>query len=150
MDEKAYLTERVEDQLRYYESAANKAKRQHIWMQSSVIVLSVSVPVVANISGWDATRALVTILAVVLAMLNGVLTFRKFGDLWLSYRTTEELLKKEKFLFETRTGPYTSGDNPFDRFVQTIESLLSVEHERFRSLIVSASRPTKPKADGGQ
>lgn len=151
MDAETYLQERVKDQLGYYEKAANKAKRTYMWMQSAIIVLGLLVPVIVNLpASWGAgagaadltaaIRAAVTVMSLTLAILSGLLNFRKYGDLWLSYRLTEESIKHEKFLFLTCAGKY-SGDTPFPIFVETFESLISTEHSEFRTLIEEARRP---------
>ncbi len=152
MNEDAYLRDRVDDQLGFYESAANRAKITYNGMQMSIIVLGGLVPVIVNapvalapesIQGslTLGVRSSVTVMSLVVAILTGVLNFKKYGDLWLSYRMTEELLKHEKFSYLTRSGKYATGD-AFDKFVQTIESLISHEHKKFHSLIQDSKRPT--------
>ena len=153
MDATTYLTDRVEDQLAYYQKAANKAKRAYAWMQSSIIVLGLIVPVIVNIpASWgtgesaiDLTgeiRIAVTVFSLTLAILTGLLSFRKYDDQWLSYRMTEESIKHEKFLFLTRAGHY--GNEPaFPTFVEKFESIVSAEHGKFRSLIEESRRPTR-------
>jgi len=76
-----------------------------------------------------------------LAGLNGLLNFRKYGDLWLSYRMTEEFLKHEKYLFLTFSGKYSDEKLAFPAFVESIEGIVSTEHSKFRSLIEEARRP---------
>lgn len=152
MTEAVYLEDRVDDQLEYYATAANDTKKTFNRMQLLIIVLGLLVPVVVNfpvdLVPNELTRALtlgvrlsVTIMSLIVAILTGILNFKKYGDLWLSYRMTEELIKHEKFTYVTRSGKYTS-DDAFDKFVQTIESLISHEHNKFHSLIQDSKRPT--------
>jgi hypothetical protein len=116
-----------------------------------IVLLALVVPVVANlphkwVDGTDTypfIRAGVTILSLLLAALTGIANFRKFGDLWLSYRLTEELLKHEKFLFLTKTGRYRNEATAFDSFTQSVESIISVEHGKFRAIIEEARRPSQ-------
>lgn len=151
MNPEQYIQERVQDQLTYYRKAANRTKQAHIWIQSSIILLGILVPVLANLDvnliGVSKT-AVITVVSLLLAALTGISNFRKYGDLWLAYRTTEELLKKELFLFQTGAAPYTEKDSAFSEFVQNIESTISIEHERFRSLIESSRRPATHKEAG--
>lgn len=153
MDAGTYFEKRVEDQLNYYEKAAKRAKRTYMWMQSSIIVLGLLVPVIVNIpSSWgsgdsavDLTgeiRIAVTVFSLTLAILTGIMNFRKYGDLWLSYRLTEESIKHEKFMFLTRAGPYES-EPAFPPFVEKFESIVSAEHGKFRALIEEARRPAR-------
>ena len=39
MDIQEYLEDRVKGALSYYEKAANKAKRKHVWAQTAIIIL---------------------------------------------------------------------------------------------------------------
>ena len=39
MDKETYLQERVDDQLAYYEKAASKAKKMHVSVQSTIIIV---------------------------------------------------------------------------------------------------------------
>ncbi len=154
MNPEQYIQERVQDQLTFYRKAANRTKQAHIWVQSCIILLGILVPVLANLDdtlmgGSNSKTVVITVVSLLLAALTGISNFRKYGDLWLAYRTTEELLKNELFLFQTGAGPYTEKDSAFSDFVQNIESTISIEHERFRSLIESSRRPTTHKDIAG-
>ena len=154
-----YMKDRVDDQLSYYASAANAAKRKFHMMQSSIIVLGLLVPVIVNLPlewsfdgvKYDITQGIqlvVTVLSLTLAILTGLLNFKKFGELWLTYRMTEESLKRQKFLFLARSGKYAA-ENAFDIFVQSIESLISNEHNEFHSLIQETSQSKENKGSEG-
>ena len=150
----AYMKGRVLEQLRYYESSANKAKKSHLRTQTAVIILSVLVPVILNLPDvfFGADPALrrqitATVLSVSLAICTGLAGFRRWGDLWLSFRLTEEVLKQERFLFIARVGDYGDDTNRFSRFVERVESIVSSEHQKFRSLIEQARRPSKSSDD---
>lgn len=149
MNQDDYLKDRVDDQIGWYGKAANRTKKAHVRIQTTVIVLALLVPVLANLPDPISllrvsvqTQILVTVASLLVAILNGLANFRKHGDLWLSYRMTEEMLKHEKYLFITSSGKYAGLDNPLSLFVENVESIISVEHEKFRSLIESATRPT--------
>lgn len=153
-DPNIYLEKRVDDQLSYYENAANKQKRKYVYTQSAIIILGLLVPVIINlpkeISGVDLSmwiQLTTTILSLSLAVMNGMLNFLKFGDLWLSYRMTEEVLKQEKYLFLASAGKYQNKENAYSQFVETVESIISSEHNKFRNLINEARRPSKDKPE---
>lgn len=152
MDQAEYLKARVDDQIDYYEKSASKAKKEHVRLQTSVIVLALLVPVLVNAPELipDLSipiRVTTTIVSLLVAILTGVANLRKPGDLWLTYRITEEHLKHEKFLFLTGSGKYAGVENQFSVFVDSIETTISREHDTFRSLIESASRPTAALAN---
>jgi hypothetical protein len=56
-----------------------------------------------------------------------LLRFFKFDELWLNYRSTSEMLKKEEQHFRTLTGPYAEAAEPGKLFVERIEALISKE-----------------------
>ena len=150
LDSKAYLEERVEGQLAYYEKASGRAKRTYVGFQGSIILLAVVVPVLVNLQPiWgkmDFTlelRVLTTVMSLLLAVLSGLLSFRKYGELWLSYRATEELLKQEKYLFLARAGRYAGNQSAFEDFVSAIEGIVSGEHSKFTAMLEEARRPAQ-------
>lgn len=155
-DPNVYIEKRVDDQLLYYKKAANKEKRRFVFTQSAIIILGLLVPVVVNLpkefGGVDLTmwiQLTATVLSLSLAILNGILNFRKFGDLWLAYRMTEEVLKQEKYLFLASAGQYQDKENAYSHFVETVESIISSEHHKFRNLIDEARRPAKERYNEG-
>jgi hypothetical protein len=158
MDPDEYLEQRVEDQIKYYEQAASREKRRHVWIQSFVIVFGATVPVMVNLPEWtygwfDLSvfgRISATLLSLAVAILAGLANFRKFEDLWLAYRMTEELLKRERYLYLTNSEDYSESETAFPLFVDRVEQLISVEHSRFQTLIRQARRPTKPATPDDQ
>lgn len=148
MDIDSYIENRVDSQLRYYGDAADTAKRRHVWTQTLIIVLGVTVPVVVNLPSLSpaveiGSRVATTILSLALAILTGIANFRRFGDLWLNYRMAEEALKQEKFLFQTRSGDYAERDTAFRTFVLKTESIVSAEQNKFRALLEEQHRVSK-------
>ncbi|BBO68685.1 hypothetical protein DSCA_26150 [Desulfosarcina alkanivorans] len=158
MDIETYMTDRVDDQLKYYENAATRAKNTHVRTQAAIIILGLLVPVVTNLpSSWGPSidigpqiKIAVTILSLTLAILTGLANFRKPGDLWLTYRMTEELLKHEKFLFITGSGPYFNSEKAGHDFVESIESIISAEHNKFRTIVDTTRRATDGRVEAGQ
>jgi hypothetical protein len=148
IDVEGYLSGRLEEQIAYYEKAASRAKQMHLRLQGGLIVLSVMVPVAVNKdwTGWS--RYLVLIVALLLPAMTGLASFRKYGETWLSYRTTAELLKNEKYLFLTGSGRYRDNPYAFQDLVEAVESLLSAEHTKFRAFFAEARQA--PGGAGGK
>ena len=124
MDQAEYLEARVDAEIKYYERAANKMRKTHLRIQTSVIVGALLVPVLVNAPELipDLSvpiRLSVTIVSLLVAILNGLANLGKPGELWLTYRMTQEHLKHEKFLFLTGSGKYVDADNQFSVFVES-------------------------------
>ena len=146
MTTEEYMSSRVDDQLRYYENKAGQAKKKHYRMQVLIIMLGVIVPVVINLPQelfrTDVVyRVVITSLSVLLGVLSGLAGFFNFGDNWLSFRATEEMLKQEKYLFLTKSGIYLKNENAFEHFVSRIETILASERKEFRTIMEDTSQP---------
>ena len=141
MSEDDYLKSRVDDQIGWYDRKSQVCKRGFVVCQIITLAASATIPVVAVFSGSLSSRAIVAILGSLTAVAIGVLSIYQFRENWIEYRTTAESLKHEKYLFLTKTGPYTSEDL-FSVFVDRIESLVSQENTAWRQLL------TTPKKDG--
>lgn len=150
IDAEGYVAGRLEDQIAYYDAAANRAKRTHLRLQTGILVLSVLMPVVVNrpAEGNAWLRYLILALAVLLPAMTGLAAARKYGEMWLSYRMAGELLKNEKYLFLTGSGRYRGNPNAFQDLVETVESLLSAEQTKFRAFFAEA-RHTAGTPGGG-
>jgi hypothetical protein len=157
IDVERYLSGRLEEQINYYERAANRAKLMHVRLQGGIIVLSVMVPVAVSHpqewSGWQ--RFLVVAASLLLPAMTGLTSFRKYGETWISYRTTAELLKTEKYLFLTGSGRYRDNPNAFHDLVEAVEALLIAEHTKFRASFTevrqaAGEREEKPRHAAGK
>ncbi|MGC1929170.1 MAG: DUF4231 domain-containing protein [Candidatus Nitrosopolaris sp.] len=60
---------------------------------------------------------------------NLLTQLEKYQENWILYRTSTELLKKEKYFFENNVGDYSNGDD-FERnrlLVERVETIVSAE-----------------------
>ncbi len=71
-------------------------------------------------------------LGTIVAVLTGISAMMKFQEKWLMYRSTAEALLHEKYIFLTATGRYYQQEEPFQLFVQRVESLLGDEHSNWK------------------
>lgn len=126
-----YMKERVEDQFLWYEKKAASSKRLFLRFQAAQIVAAALIPFMVAAPGvagaaevwfkWGAG-----LLGVAIAVLGGVGTLYRHRELWTQYRTTAEQLKREKYVFLMRAGPYT-GANAERLFVERCEDLMNEE-----------------------
>jgi hypothetical protein len=116
-----YFTERLEKQLRWYgdKSAENK-KKFHIF-QTVIIATSALVPIVNTIGpAGDSLRIVSSVLGGIIIVATSLIQLHKYQENWILYRTTAELLKKEKYLYLNDAGDY-SGLDPSARKKQLVE-----------------------------
>ena len=79
-------------------------------------------------------RVLIGTGGVCISAVASVLSFMKFYEKWLTYRSTCEALKRELFLFQTRAGAYKKRNKPFAVLVEHTEDIIS--HENINWLIL--------------
>lgn len=137
MDEKQYLAQRVDDQLKYYSTKSSWNQKRYRWFKLLTIVMAVLIPFLSGFSPceFEYVGALVGLLGVLIAFSEGVLTLFGFRENWVEYRMTCEMLKQEKMLFLTKTDTYKGNDEQkvFKLFVERVEQILAAETNKWRS-----------------
>jgi hypothetical protein len=121
--------ERLEDQLQWYDSRAGKNQWRYKWLKVLEIAVAAALPVVAAVHSpvWVTGG-----LAAVVVVLEGAQHIFQFQEHWITYRSTAEALKNERYLYLARAGPYTGEDR--DRVLaERVEALLSQEHTKWES-----------------
>ena len=129
MDEKLYLKDRVDDQIKYYDCSSIKNKGWFVRLSITGAIMGVSIPFLTPYISNDTIKLKICLglMGVGISLITALLAILKFQEHWMEYRTTCESLKHEKYLYLTKSGNY-SGNNSFDLFVQRIESLISKEN----------------------
>jgi len=129
MDEKAYLEDRVENQIEYYDKTSIKNKRWFIRLSIAGAIMGVSIPfLVPYVSDSTLTlKVCLGLIGVGISLVTALLAIMKFQENWTEYRTTCETLRHEKYLYLTKTGNYAE-EGAFDIFVQRVEALISKEN----------------------
>jgi hypothetical protein len=131
MDAEAYVRDRLETQIAWYDTKSLKAQRAFKWLRVTEIVAAASIPLLAGYV--DVSRPNVTLIIGVLgagiAVIAGVLGLYQFERHWVDYRTTCESLKKEKYLFLTGSEPFDQEPSAnYALLVQRVETLVSKEN----------------------
>jgi hypothetical protein len=126
MDVQTYLKERLEDQIAWYDRKSAYNKRWFISLRAVEITAAATVPFLSGFASNPWISGAVGVIGIVITVCAGITHLCQFQERWIEYRTTAETLKKEKFLFVTKTDPY-NGDNAFSILVQRIENLVSKE-----------------------
>lgn len=127
MDELAYMKDRVDDQIAWYDKKSSKNKKYTITIRVVEVILSASIATVAVIVPATFLQATVAIIGLALTITAGIGTINKFQDNWIQYRMMAEALKREKCLYMTKSGHYKNGDT-FTLFVERVETLTSKEN----------------------
>ena len=119
--------ERLEDQLAWYDRKSGDNQRSYTRLKLLELAVAAALPVVAGVGSpvW-ATGGL----AAVIVLLEGAQHLYQFQEHWITYRSTAESLKRERFLYLAKAGPY-AGEDRHRRLAERIEDLVSRELARW-------------------
>ncbi len=140
---------RLNDQLGWYDQKSGENEKHYKQIKVAQLVLAGSIPVVALVDGlWG--RWLTAILGASVAILEGLQQLGQYNNLWVSYRSTAEQLKHEKYLFLARSGPYsdTEEEEALKRLAERVEERVSTEHAKWVSEL-SRQMSSQDEPDGG-
>jgi Protein of unknown function (DUF4231) len=124
-----YLNGRWQQQCNYYSKRAISNKR---WHQNLLLFSTISalvVPVLLNIV--EIPKWVPTLLSVLVSVALTLDNVYHFGDNWRSFRQTLEALKRERILFETKSGSYEESETAFRLFVQRCEEIMQAEGKNY-------------------
>jgi hypothetical protein len=132
-----YFHERVEEKIRAYTRLSRIYRAAYLVIGTVSIVASSLVPVLINTTDTllvSYPRVLPTLLSLVVTILVAVEKLFRFREYWRNFDTAEESLKREKFMYQARTGEYDnkSDDDAFATFVKRFEEKIKLE--RMQSL----------------
>lgn len=122
-----YISDRYEEQIKWYSDKATHSKRLYQFFQWAVIILSATVPVLILIVPEEQQLITVGISVLLTIGTSGLKTF-KFQENWISYRTISETLKKEKYFYDAGLDNYSDCEDRMSTFVERVESLISREN----------------------
>lgn len=131
-----YLAERVDDQLDWYNQKSTTNKNLYLRLQCFALVAGSLIPLIALSFDTVEARIAVAIIGALTAVVSGLLSLFQYRDLWVDYRSTAELLKREKYLYLANAAPYDVG-NAFPVFVNNVESILLSENSQWRERVLT-------------
>lgn len=140
MEEKDYIKNRVDSQIDWFDTKSTLNQKRYKLLKLLELLCAVSIPILLNyFTYFKCLNLLVSLISTAIVVIAGLFGIYKFEEGWIQYRTTCELLKREKHLFLTRTAHYNIKE-PFPLFVIRIEDILSAEN---RSWAANATKTDK-------
>jgi hypothetical protein len=141
MNEQEYIEQRLQSQIDWYSGRAKRNQQGYRWLRVLEVVLASSIPFFTSLLKEISWMGIViSLMSVSIAILSGLLALYKFQENWIEYRGTAESLKHEKFMFLTRSGPY-SVEQPFPVLVERVEAILGKEGASWSGTMRQASAP---------
>ena len=143
-----YLSERVDDQISYFDSTAitNQSRYRLLKRTSIVCNILTTMTIALAFTVPEGYKISMGILALVLSTV--VLAtyqweeFENYGAKWEKFRLVAEQLKSEKFLFLNNSGRYSrvDGNKALSELVETIEGIIRGTDISYFSLMVEPGR----------
>ncbi|MHB1266815.1 MAG: DUF4231 domain-containing protein [Acidithiobacillus ferriphilus] len=135
---------RLEDQLKWYDDKSLHSQHWYKRMKLAQVALAMLIPVMsllpADLAKWAAAVS-----GIAIALLEAVQQMNQYSTLWVTYRSTAERLKHEKFLFLSTAGPYRGLAEP-ERLIQLaerVEEHVSTEHANWFNETRRVAAPVK-------
>lgn len=129
MLEAEYIEKRLKNQIVWYSQKSTSNQNWYKWLKYLDNALALLIVPASYYSCWYACLNYLVIAAgVVISFSNFLQSINKYHENWIQYRTTAELLKHEKYLYETRSGVYKNCSEPFNLLVERCESIISSEN----------------------
>jgi hypothetical protein len=147
---KSPTLERLEDQISWYDK---KSTYNQSWFKRIKIIELIAAALIPFLAGFStkAPQEAATYYAIatgglgaLIVLLESVQGLYQFQSNWISYRSTCEGLRHEKYLWLAKAGPYADAKE-FDRLLaERIESLISTEHAKWVSTKEMAGKKELP------
>lgn len=131
--------ERLEDQIAWYDRKSALNQRRFKWTKAAQMIAAAAVSVVAAFDGPSFVPA---ILGAAVVVLEGFEQLNQYQQNWITYRSTCEALKHEKYLFLAGAGPYAARSDARRVLAERIEGLISQEHAKW-----TAAREERAEAE---
>lgn len=134
--------DRLEDQIEWYDRKSRKCQRAFTQVKIIEIVAAATIPFLSalNISQGNQARLghslswIIAALGVLITILEGLLHLNQYQHNWISYRSTCEGLKHEKYSYLACAAPYKDAHNAHALLAERVESLVSQEHAKWASV----------------
>lgn len=133
MNMDAYIEKRLDNQIEWYDENASKNQKRYKICQVIEIILASSIPLMAGYSSHLPIAIMIGAFGSIIAIIESIVKLYKFHENWIEYRSTCEMLRYHKYLYITKTGPYTDTEETIDNlFIRTIETIISSENNQWK------------------
>ncbi|SRR6266446_632903 len=130
MEPNSSTVSRLEDELAYYSTKSQVSRQRYYAIKSIQIVASAAV----SVSALTVNAVVAAFLGALVVILEGYQGLFRFHDQWMIARTTCNSLKREKFLWLAKAGPYALPSADPVLLAERIEAILSDEHGRWADI----------------
>lgn len=138
---------RLEDQLGWYDRESVRCQNWYKWLKLLQVFLAVGIPIASHLEP-EVAKWVTSAAGALIAILEAIQHMNQYSTLWITYRSTAERLKHEKFLFLSVAGPY-KGLAEAERLIalaERVEEHVSTEHANWINEVKRT--PARPSKEG--
>jgi len=128
MDTENPTIKRLEDQISWYDKKCLFNKH---WFYSLKIIEVFIAASIILLPSFDSPKIVISLTGVLIVLIESLQQLFQFQHNWITFRTTCENLKHEKYLWEAKAGPYSGQGDTSPTLADRIESLISQEHSKW-------------------
>lgn len=146
IDEKAYLEERLDDQIKWYCDKSTFNKKWFTRLKKAEFICTAFIPVAAiTLAEPNQLKIITGIIASIVLIIQSIHGLSNYQELWIEYRAVSETLKHEKYMYLTQAGIYSEGDSNsrFKLLVSRSENIISHENINWTQLQKTSSKDNK-------
>jgi hypothetical protein len=122
--------DRLQDQIEWYDWKSSYNQKAFKVLKICTIAAAAIIPFISTLY---ANSIVTAALGVLIVVLEGLQQLNQYHANWISYRSTCESLKHEKFLYLAKAGIYGAANDAHALLAERIESLVSQEHAKWAS-----------------
>jgi hypothetical protein len=143
---------RLKDQIGWYDRRSSTSQRHYKALKITVIVIAALIPLLsglplASVLPGGLPTWVLGALGAAIAIIEGIQQVNQYHSNWISYRSTCEALKHEKYLYLGKAGPYAGVADAHALLAERVESLVSQEHAKWASTQEIATKPAPRHVD---
>ena len=145
---------RLDCQIGWYDRKSGTNQRCYKVFKVIVLIVAALIPLLSGVQVpilWVPVPAWVLgAMGAAIAVIESVQQLYQFHGNWISYRSTCEALKHEKYLYLAKAGPYVAATDAHAVLAERVESLVSQENAKWASAQEIANRrATQQRAADG-
>ena len=142
----AYVHQRLEDQINYYEKKSAYNKKLYFSLSIVAIGANAMIPVVSVfLPTATIPKLIITLLSAVAAMISSILILLNARGLWGKYRLNATRLQSLRYQYYTRSGIFAGleDEQAFQRLVELSEQQMQEENADWESVLQNSQMNVK-------
>jgi hypothetical protein len=149
-----YIETRVKQYQGWYDRKAVLMKNRYLRMRAFTVIAGGVVPVLVNVETsinnivhYPVMKAVITVISLFVVITVSLESVFHYREQWKNYRSTEQLLGHEQFVFLAGVGVYKDAtpERAFQLFVERIEDAISSENAATLNVMTIGSEAVTDK-----